>query len=222
MTIKKNNKKTAAPLKVIKGAKAKVKTKAVTPSYTFLDLGCGENKSSVQSLFENGLITVEQKDFSQVIGVDSQKVAGVDKVHDLTKFPYPFKDNSIDGAFSSHFLEHLDGEQRIKFFNEMYRILKPGAKMKHVHPYYKSSRAVQDPTHKFPSICEDSYLYWNKGWRDMNKLGHYLGDCNFEVESMVYTFMDQSWLTKNPEQRDYAIKHYFNVVADLIVVQVKK
>ena len=212
--------KSKTPLKVIKAKTPKIKAEP-TPSYIFLDLGCGENKQSVESLFNQGVISVEQQPHSIVIGVDAQKVNGVDKVHDLTKFPYPFADNSIDGAFSSHFLEHLTGEQRIKYFNEMYRILKPGAKIKHIHPYYKSSRAVQDPTHQWPPICEDSYLYWNKEWRDINKLGHYLGNCNFRVDNMAYTFMDQEWLTKNEATRNYAIKHYFNVVADLIVMQVK-
>jgi SAM-dependent methyltransferase len=192
------------------------KGKKKKEEYVFLDLGCGQNKSTQLGLYQNGLITEAQIPFTKVIGIDNQKVDGVDKVFDLTSFPYPFKDDSIDGAFSSHFVEHLDGEQRIKFFNEMYRILKKGGKMRHIHPYYKSERAVQDPTHKFPPICETSYLYWDKNWREQNKLGHYLGNCDFEFW-IYYTFMDNAWMTKNEETRNYAIRHYFNVVADMIV-----
>lgn len=187
----------------------------------FLDLGCGQNKSSEESLFQNGLIKEEDKGKVQIIGIDNQQIQGVDLVWDLTQFPYPFKDNSVDGAFSSHFVEHLDGPQRIQFYNEMYRILKMGGKMRHIHPYYKSSRAVQDPTHKFPSICEESYLYWDKNWREANKLGHYLGNCDYEF-SIYYTFMDNTWLTKNEETRNHAIRHFFNVVADMIVDMKKR
>lgn len=73
----------------------------------------------------------------------------------------------------------------------------------------------------FPPICEESYLYWTKEFREVNKLGHYLGDCDFSF-TIFYTFQDPSWMTKNEETRNYAIKHYFNVVADLIVDMVKK
>lgn len=187
-----------------------------------LDLGCGENKATIDTLLGYGLISPDQKDMVKIIGVDNQKVAGVDKIHDLTKFPYPFKDNSVDVVHTSHFLEHLDGPQRIQFFNEMYRIMKTGGKMMHAHPYYKSSRAVQDPTHKFPPICEESYFYWNKDWREMNKLGHYLGDCDFHVDHIHYTYQDGVWATKNEELRNFAIKHYFNVIADMFVRMIKK
>jgi predicted SAM-dependent methyltransferase len=185
-----------------------------------LDLGCGENKSTKESLMGHGL--VREDDGVDIKGVDNHKCKGVDIKHDLTKFPYPFKENSIDIVISSHFLEHLDGEQRIKFFNEMYRIMKKGAKMRHIHPYYRSSRAVQDPTHKFPPICENSYLYWNKSWREMNKIGHYLGTCDFEVTGMHYTFMDNSWTQKNEETRNFAIRHYTEIVADMIVDLIRK
>lgn len=181
----------------------------------FLDLGCGENKISPEGLYQNALI--EEGTPVEILGVDFHKVKGVDKIHDLTKFPYPFKKESIDGIFSSHFIEHLDGPERIKFFDEMYRILKPGAKMRLIHPYYKSSRAIQDPTHKWPPICEESYQYWNKNWRTLNKLGHYLGNSNFEIVNMTYSFMDSTWLQKSSETTTFAIRHYFNVVADMMV-----
>lgn len=183
-----------------------------------LDLGCGDNKVNLDILCQNGLANPDHK--VQIIGVDNQKCASVDKIHDLTKFPYPFKDKSIDMIYSSHFVEHLTGEQRIKFFNEIYRILKPGARIRLIHPYYKSSRAVQDPTHQWPPICEESYLYWTKDFREVNKLGHYLGNCNFTF-NIFYTFMDNSWMQKPEETRNFAIRHYFNVVADMIVDMTK-
>lgn len=184
--------------------------------FIVLDLGCGSNKSTSDTLFQNGVITEDQKSKVKIIGVDVNKTDQVDLIHDLTKFPYPFKDNSISGIFSSHFLEHLDGFERIKFFNESYRILKPEARMRLIHPHARSNRAVQDPTHKFPTICEDSYLYWWKEWREANKLGHYLGNCDFEY-AIFYTWMDPVWATKNEETRNFAIKHYWNVIADMIV-----
>ena len=202
--------------------KKPTKKKVEEDKLIFLDLGCGQNKSTPDAIISHGLASIEDKDKIKVVGIDNQKIVGIDLVHDLTKFPYPFADDSIDGAFSSHFIEHLDGPERIKFFNEMYRILKMGGKMRHIHPHYNSVRAIQDPSHKWPPICPQSYLYWDRNWREANKLDHYLGICDYEI--MVYNsgWMDPSWATKNEETRNFAINYYSNVVADLIADMKKR
>lgn len=178
-----------------------------------LDLGCGQSKVPADFFEQNMQIKI-----NKVIGVDFVKGDGIDVVHDLTKIPFPFKDNSVDAIFSSHFIEHLDGFERAKFMDECYRILKMGGKMRFVHPYYKSVRAVQDFSHKFPPIAEYSYLYWDRGWREANKLthGNYNLKCDFEF-SVFYTWQDNIWANKNEETRNFAVNHYFNVVADMVV-----
>ena len=149
------------------------------------------------------------------------KCKGVDVVHNLTKFPYPFADDSVDVIYTCHFLEHLDGEERMKFFNECYRILKVGGKMRHVHPYYKSVRAVQDPTHKWPPISENSYFYWDKNWRALNKLDHYPINCDFEF-NIYYAWQDPTVVNRSEETRTFFIDKYWNVVADMIVDMTKR
>ena len=198
-------------------AKSKVtKNTQIQEEVVVLDLGCGQNKSLPEFFTQNLQITP-----TKVIGIDIVKCYGVDVVHDLTKFPYPFEDESIDGMFSSHFVEHLDGAERMKFFDECYRILKPGGKMRHLHPYYKSVRAVQDPTHKWPPISENSYFYWDKKWREMNKLDHYPINCDFEF-NIYYIWQDPTVANKNEETRTFNIDKYWNVVADMIVDMVKR
>ena len=176
-----------------------------------LDLGCGQNKPSAE-WFKNNM----QVEPTKIIGVDFADIEGVDVVHNLTNFPYPFEDESVDVIHTSHFIEHLDGFERMKFFDECYRILKPGGKMRHIHPYYKSVRAVQDPTHKWPPISENSYLYWDKKWREANKLDHYPIKCDFEF-NIYYTWQDATIANKNEETRNFSIDKYWNIVADLIV-----
>ena len=204
-------------MKVVKKAPIK-KLKEEIPQVIGLELGCGQNKQNAEFFDQNMQVKV-----TKVIGVDFAKCEGVDVVHDLTKFPYPFKDGSVDAIFSSHFLEHLDGFERIKFFEECYRILKPSGKMRCVHPYYKSVRAIQDPTHKFPPIGENSYLYWDKNWRAANKLTHGVYDikCDYEFK-IYYTWQDPTVANKNEETRNFWIDKYFNVVADMIVDLIKR
>lgn len=38
----------------------------------------------------------------------------------------PFEDNSCDGIFASHFIEHLDAQESVSLFRECYRVLVPG------------------------------------------------------------------------------------------------
>jgi SAM-dependent methyltransferase len=115
-----------------------------------LDFGCGQHK-------REGFEGVDQSDFP-----------GVDHVLDLTVFPYPWADESVDEAHCSHFLEHLPSLTRVGFVNELYRILKPGASCAIVVPHWASGRAYGDPTHQWPPVCEMWFFYLNQAWRDSN------------------------------------------------------
>ncbi len=189
----------------------------ITEEVIAVDLGCGQVKATVDFFKDNLQITP-----TKVVGVDIVKCDdGVDIVHNLTVFPYPFEDNSVDAIHASHFVEHLDGFERMKFMDECHRILKPGGKMRLVHPYYKSVRAVQDPTHKWPPIAENSYFYWDKSWREMNKLDHYPINCDFEF-NIYYVWQDGTVVNRSEETRTFWVDKYWNVVADMVVDLIKR
>lgn len=99
-----------------------------------LDLGCGIHK-----------LKPKHPDH-KVIGVDKVKVEGVDVVHDLDIFPYPFKDSEFDMVYASHFLEHVkDLELTLK---EIQRILKPKGILQGRVPHFSCGVTYRDPTHK--------------------------------------------------------------------------
>lgn len=165
-----------------------------------LDLGCGENKKA------------------GFHGVDFYSQA--DTRFDLMTFPWPWKDSSVEEIWCSHFFEHIPGPARIKFMDECYRILIPEAKFTIVVPYWASPRAIQDPMHMWPPVSEQSFLYFNQGWREANKLTHYLGSCDFD-----FTFgyvLDPETVGKNQEVQTFQIKHYLQAVTDLQVNLVKR
>ena len=108
-----------------------------------LDLGCGGNKQG-----------------PTWVGMDKRKLPGVDIVHDLEKFPYPIKDESVLTCVSSHVLEHLKPWLTLDIFNEVWRIMKPGGQWAISLPYAGSHGFWQDPTH-INGFNETTFLYFD-------------------------------------------------------------
>lgn len=114
------------------------------------------------------------------------------------------------------------------FFDEAYRVLKPdikpdpatgrpaqpGGKMTVIVPYLMNHRAFQDPTHR-RFLCETSFLYLAKQWRDGNGLSHYGVDCNFNMHIDRTTSMVEG--AYNAETAQMRATHYWNVVMDIVV-----
>ncbi len=169
------------------------------PKLLRLDLGCGDNK---------------REGFT---GVDIAKTPSVDIVHNLEKYPWPFKANSVSEVHMANYFEHL--HDPFKFMNELHRVMKKGAQCTVIAPYYSSMRSWQDPTHTH-AISEASFLYYNQEWLKTNKLTHYPVTADFDF-SYGYS-IDPAWQNRSEEARAFAIKHYINVVTDIQVLLTKK
>ncbi len=80
------------------------------------------------------------------VNLDSVKLSGVDFVHNLNEYPWPFKDNSFEEIYCDNILEHLDSI--IDPMEEIFRILKNEGRVIIKVPIYPSIWAMADPTHK--------------------------------------------------------------------------
>ena len=69
--------------------------------------------------------------------LDKLKSEGVDVVWDLDKYPYPFKDNSIDEILAFHILEHIKDYETC--IDELIRILKPEGILHIKVPHFSSA-----------------------------------------------------------------------------------
>lgn len=153
-------------------------------------------------------------------GVDIAKTPVTDMVFDLRKPKWPWATGSVSEIVCSHFFEHLTGKERIRFMDEAWRILKPEGKFSITVPYWSSMRAIQDPTHEWPPVCEASFLYFNKKWREDNKLDHYNIKSDFDY-TYGYSIHPQ-WIPRNDETKQFAVANYINAVADLQVTLTKR
>jgi SAM-dependent methyltransferase len=169
-----------------------------------LDLGCGTRK-------RDGFV-----------GVDARAFAGVDQVIDLgdTSKPWPWDDASVDEVNASHVVEHFTAEQRIHFVNELYRVLKPGAKALLTVPHWCSQRAYGDLSHQWPPVSEFWFFYLNKEWRAVNAPHNDFYRCDFEA-TWGYCMRPDVGI-RNQEFQQFAMANYKEACLDTIATLTKR
>jgi SAM-dependent methyltransferase len=191
--------------------------KKKSPALIRLDLGCGTKKQEGH------------------IGVDLLPFKGVDHVLDIGNKRWPFKNNSVDEAYSSHCIEHLTQNERTTFFNELYRVLKPGAKATIIIPYWASCRAYGDPTHEWPAVSELYWSYLSKAHRlseapavDISAppdprpepRGRRRLSCDFEA-TWGYG-LHGSLQFRNADYQQFAVNHYKEAAQDMMATLTKR
>jgi 2-polyprenyl-3-methyl-5-hydroxy-6-metoxy-1,4-benzoquinol methylase len=122
-----------------------------------IDLGCGPNKHE------------------GAIGLDNVKLDGVDIVHDLLDFPYPFQASNADQVIISHVLEHFVIEDIIRIINEAGRMLKKDGSLMISTPHAFSPAAFGDPSHKTFFMYGTMYVFtttYPYSYRKSFKLDH--------------------------------------------------
>jgi len=159
-----------------------------------LDFGCGKN---VRQGFEG----VDCRDFGQKHTTDLRQV-------------WPWEDNSVEEAHSSHFIEHLTAPERIHFVNELYRVLVPGGKCQIIVPMWSSCRAYGDLTHQWPPVSEFWFYYLDKGWREQNAPHNDGYTCDF-VSTWGYS-LHGAIVTRNTEYQQHALQFWKEAAQDLM------
>jgi hypothetical protein len=128
-------------------------------------LGCGTIILPGPQPAHHYLVDPAIYDYPLYLNVDRNPAPGVDEVVDLFRYPWPWDDNSFDGALLSHIVEHIpheiattgNGDHAMKlrqcqdgwyaFMSELWRVLTPGAIAHILSPYGWSQGAITDPSH---------------------------------------------------------------------------
>ena len=83
---------------------------------------------------------------AEAVNLDVVQMDGVDVVHDLEVYPYPFEDAQFEHIQATDIVEHIT--DIFKMFAELHRILKPEGIVK-IHTNYAGHiSAFTDPQHK--------------------------------------------------------------------------
>lgn len=183
-----------------------------------IDLACGQNKR--EGFF----------------GIDYVKTPQADRVHNLMEFPWPIADSTVDELHCSHYVEHIpmieiDGADALcRFMDEAHRVMRkptthiqPGDDGYHaggvftiIHPYLKSVRAFQDPTHR-RYIPEQTWHYFNSEWRRINGLDHYRIACDWEVVSFQFVGIPDDVDQRHDNVKMMMLSRDWDVIGDLYV-----
>lgn len=142
---------------------------------------------------------------------DIMQLPGVDVVHDLGAFPWPFEDRQFDEVYMKDVLEHLP--EIIKTMEELYRITKPGAKIYITVPYWNSVIAYADPTHvKF--FTEFSFDFFDPT-KDACKERPYYSNARFYIKKLGLWVTPFEQILKRKYTKDFLI---FNPVLKKIIL----
>lgn len=213
-----------------------------------LDLGCGKNKREgflgVDSIkfdtvdFQANLAGKHWNFDRSVKEINGVELVEKEAVQGVPVMYWTLPDNSVDEAHCSHFIEHLEAQERIWFVNELHRVLKPGAFITLIVPDWASDRAYGDMTHKWPPVSGFWFFYLNRDWRlgvegqfpgnaphDDISYNPYGYDCDFDAgwgHGTVSHYVNAPVDTLNEERKAHHSTHFINFRTDLMARLTKK
>ncbi len=170
------------------------------------------------------------KKIKDYINVDKYETLGPDIVHDLEKFPYPFKDNSVVNIILSHVLEHIGQNPNIfnSIMKELYRICKNQAIISITVPHPRHNDFLSDPTHVRPITVPGLELYnreLNEQWQKQKAANTPLAlihNVDFRVKYIRYEFEQKYYqMLKdqkiNKDELSEMMDKYNNVVKQIYI-----
>jgi SAM-dependent methyltransferase len=116
-----------------------------------LDIGCGTHKTP------------------GAIGMDINPRTDADVIHDLDAFPYPFPDDEFDLIVGNQVIEHVADVMGV--IAELYRIAKPGARLRLDTPHFSDIASYTDPTHR-RHLTTESFAYFTGNRPDFDFYSH--------------------------------------------------
>jgi SAM-dependent methyltransferase len=116
------------------------------------------------------------------INHDIVQLDGIDVVHNLNKYPWPWEDNSIDEIIAIDLVEHLD--EFLPAMEELHRVLKHSGRLNLKVPYWNSVFRHIDPTHK-RGFHEVTFHFFDPS-KEICQLRRYYTHARFSIDKEVF------------------------------------
>lgn len=166
-----------------------------------LNLGCGEK------LLEGW------------VNIDISSKVGADVVMDMEEVPWPFDDNSVDEIHCYHVLEHC--KDYLKVLGEMYRVCRHDATIRIGVPHVMNSlfNLVNPYHHNY--FNEHSFRFFDSD--DLKGTANEAIEVELKTESVRINYFTP-WQDKSDEEKEFALRHYWNVArsVDFVLRVVKR
>jgi predicted SAM-dependent methyltransferase len=133
---------------------------------------------------------------------------------------WPWASNSVSEVNVVNLLQMLTPAERIHFANELYRVLKRGAKAQISAPHWCSARAYGDLTFQWPPVSETWPHHLNAEWRKANAPWGTKYKCDFDIGGGYG--MHPQIVTRNQEYQQHAVAFFKEAAQDLIISLTKR
>ena len=131
-----------------------------------------------------------------------------------------FADGTVDEIGIICTIEYLTADERIKFVNELYRVLKKGGKATIVTPYWCSNRAYTDLAVQWPPVAEGWFYHLREEWRKVNNPIEKRYKCDFDF-TLGYG-MHPLIVNRNQDFQQDAIIFKKEAAQDMIATLIKR
>ena len=153
------------------------------------------------------------------VNIDIVNLPGVDKVVNLDKYPWPFKDNTFEYIYCASVLEHV--ENVVKFLEEVSRISKDNSIVDIRVPHFSSMGAYKDPTHKH------FFTYYSFDYFTKKENYNFYSDIRFKIlkRKIIYPrilFIFEWIANAFPKFHEVFLRKYLPVRDLFFKLQVKK
>jgi SAM-dependent methyltransferase len=147
------------------------------------------------------------------INHDIVNLPGIDVVHDLNIYPWPWVTDSANTILAIDVIEHLD--EFIKTIEELHRVLRVGGRVFIRVPYWNSWSRHADPTHK-RGFHELTFQFFNPE-SPLCKERYYYSSARFNIVKESFVIMPFSPYFSIPKLERLIVKNkHLKIIISLL------
>ena len=127
---------------------------------------------------------------------------------------------TVDEVTVANVFQYLKPADRVKFANELYRVMKKGAKCQVTLPHWAANNYYSDLAVQWPPVVEGWFFHLNKAWREANKPVANGYKCSFAT-TWGYG-MHPALHSRNQEYQQNALQYWKEAAQAIVATLIKE